>query len=163
MTPDQHNKAVKEAYPLNSQLSINSRAHGPFPSMTQIMGYEYGPSGRILLRLKHLGPRHWNQPREFVFDPETASVAQEDIELVPLSEKEQHNMAVLRSFRVHDNISVRTQDDPNGVRFGHVTGFVYDDHGRIFIRVQFIDHFSKPAKQALINPNTYTTQVTKID
>lgn len=163
MTPDQHNKALKEAYPLGSQLSINSRAHGPFPSMTQVMGYEYGSSGRILLRLKHLGTRHWNQPREFVFDPEASSVALQEVELVALTEKEQHNMAVLRSFRVHDNISVRNTGEDTSIRFGQVVGFVYDDHGRIFIRVQFIEHYSSPAKQALINPNTSTTQVTKID
>lgn len=163
MTPDQHNQAVKAAYPLGAQISIDSRAHSPFPFMSEVTGYDYAPTGRVLLRLKHTGPRHWNQPKDFVFDPEVETVAHQEITSMPLSELEQHNLAVLRAFRLNDNITVRGGSHGPRLKLGHVAGFVYDDNGKLFIRVQFIDHFTKTAEQALVNPNSHQTLVTKID
>lgn len=163
MTLDHHNQAIKASYPVGSHISIDSRTHSPFPFMTEVTGYDYAPTGRVMLRLKHTGPRHWNQPKDFVFDPEIETVAQQEIKSMPLTELEQHNLAVLRTFRLKDNITVRGGNHGPNLRLGHVDGFVYDDNGKIFIRVQFIDHFSKSAEQALVNPNSHTMLVTKID
>jgi hypothetical protein len=80
-----------------------------------------------------------------------------------LSELEQHNLAVLRSFRLNDNITVRGGSHGPQLRLGHVTGFVYDDSGKLFIRVQFINHFTKEAEEVLVNPNANQPLVTKID
>ena len=163
MSPDQHNLAVKASYPIGAHISINSRAHSPFPFMSEVTGYDYAPTGRVILRLKHTGPRHWNQPKEFVFDPEIQTVAKQEIVSLPLTELEQQNLAVLRSFRIYDNITVRGGVHGARLKLGHIVGFVYDDHGKLFIRLQFIDHFSKTADQALVNPNSNDTLVTKID
>ena len=162
MTPDHHNQAVKSTYPVGAQISIDSRAHSPFPFLSEVTGYDYAPNGRVLLRLKHTGPRHWNQPKEFVFDPEVQTVAHQEVQSIIINEIEQYNLAVLRTFRLRDNITVRS-GAKSAMRLGHVDGFVYDDHGKIFIRVQFIDHFGKAPIQELVNPNSTTAQVTKID
>ena len=165
MTPDEHNKAVKATYPVGAHIGIDSRAHSPFPILAEVTGYDYAPTGRILLRLKHIGPRHWNQPKEFVFDPEMETVAKQDVASYPLTELERHNLAILRAFRLYDNVTVRHAQlgQMGAMRLGHVVGFVYDDHGKLFIRVQYLEHFSKEPEHALVNPNSKTTLVTNID